>query len=182
MAEDLEQQVRLSQQGNRRAFEQLVGIFQKQVFFTVLRVVQDRHMADDVTQEVFIKAYRALPALQEPAYFKTWLLRIAMNRAIDQQRRSSREREQVFFFEEEPAGAGTECESLDRAPLAELGTALQEALASLPQKLRRVMALSLDGKLSHEEAGRILGCPAGTVKSRLHHARRQLREKLKRYL
>src|SRR5437868_3734982 len=69
MADEFETDVRLSQQGDRKAFEALVARFQKQVFFTVFRVLQDSHLADDVTQEVFVNAYRALPRLQDPGFF-----------------------------------------------------------------------------------------------------------------
>ncbi|MBI4869662.1 MAG: sigma-70 family RNA polymerase sigma factor [Candidatus Wallbacteria bacterium] len=182
MVDELSDDVLASQRGDRAAFERLVTRFQRQVFFTVLRVLSDSHLADDVTQEVFVKAYRALPGLQDPAIFKSWLLRIALNRAIDYRRRAGREREQAFLFDEEPIGMGAETPALEGPETAELGVALEQALRTLPPKMQKVIALSLDGELDQETAAQILDCPVGTVKSRLFHARRLLREKLKKYL
>lgn len=182
MAEEFITDVLLSQKGDRKAFEALVGRFQRQVFFTIFRVLKDTHLADDVTQEVFVKVYRALPGLQDPATFKAWLLRIALNRAIDYQRRCSREREQAFLFDEEPGGLASEPAGSDSAQTAELERALHAALDTLPPKMQKVIVLSMDGELPQETAAQILDCPVGTVKSRLFHARRLLREKLRRYL
>ncbi|MBI3890016.1 MAG: sigma-70 family RNA polymerase sigma factor [Candidatus Wallbacteria bacterium] len=182
MPEEISSDVVASQRGDREAFERLVTRFQRQVFFTVFRVLQDPHLSDDVTQEVFVKAYRALPGLQDPAIFKSWLLRIAMNRAIDFKRRTKREREQAFLFDDEPAGLGAETPALQGPETAELGKALAEALGTLPPKMQKVIALSMDGELNQETAAEILDCPVGTVKSRLFHARRLLREKLRKYL
>lgn len=185
----VERLVARARDGDAGAFERLVARFQRRVFYTVLRIVRDTHRADDLTQEVFITAYRRLADVKEDAAFVPWLLRIARNRAIDAHRRQRREQERLYLVEDWTDVGGTEggadptTASTDEAGRAErvadLQAALEEAIASLPQGQRDVLLMSMDPETTHDEIAQTLGIPPGTVKSRLHHARRILTARLR---
>ena len=178
-----------AKEGDARAFDSLVQRFQKAVFYTILKIVRDRHLADDLTQEVFIKVFKGMVKLEKPASFPSWLLRMASNRAIDSLRKQKRRRERVFLVEdlsriqdEEGSRASLshglgEAETRERARTLE--RKLAQAIDELPLKQRKVLLLALDGKMKQEEIAEVLRLPKGTVKSRLHHARKFLAAKLR---
>lgn len=182
--DDLESLVRAAQAGDFRAFGTLVERYQKRIFYAVLRVVKDEHTADDVTQEAFLKAHQALGRLETPAHFGTWLHRIAVNKALDAHRSQRRRREQEaggddFSWIEAPQDPELRALTDD---VAGLKSALGAALAKLPEAQRAVVELSMDPEVRHEHIAEALGIPEGTVKSRLHHARKFLIEKLRPFL
>lgn len=181
---DFEQWVEASSRGDKRAFGKLVDRYQKRVFYTILKVVRDTHTADDLTQEVFVKAFCSLHKLRTPELFPTWIHRIAMNKAIDHHRRSKKEGENVFLVDEfygktgdVPLGDG-----LGEGQLAELRERLREAVDALPEAQRLVLLMTMDQGLAQEEIARVLSVPVGTVKSRLHHARKFLSVRLRGYM
>jgi RNA polymerase sigma-70 factor (ECF subfamily) len=176
--------------GDDAAFEALVGKYQDRIYNYVARMVHDPTDAQDVAQETFVRAYQALPAFRGASSFQTWLYRIASNLAIDTAR-SHRRRSWSTVSINEPIN-GEEHSELGRdledevslGPEEELEAKqirqqVREAIAELSDKLRPVIILyDLQG-MSYQEIAQILGCPLGTVKSRLFNARNQLREKLK---
>jgi RNA polymerase sigma-70 factor (ECF subfamily) len=133
------------------------------VYRFVLRIVRHAQTAEDVTQDAFVKAYLALPRFRWRAKFSTWLFGIAHNCAVDAIRTSARQQRLL-------AAATTE-----RAPPdPSLRLMLNDALDTLPDDLRRAFTLVEVFGFSYNEASTILDWPIGTLKSRMHRARRQL--------
>jgi len=176
--------------GDEDAFEELVKAFQKPVFYTVYRVVRNHSVADDITQEIFVKVFQKIKGLKKVSSFKSWLLRAALNKAIDCKRKMTREGEKVFLLDDfsilgqaaSSSGVSSGNDSLEnKERLGELQDDLHNAVESLPEAQRKVFYLSLE-ELTHSEIGKILAIPAGTVKSRLHHARKFLAVRLKKFV
>ena len=182
--------------GDVRAFETLVKTHHGQVYGYACRMVGP-DAAEDVTQEVFLKVYRALPTFRSEADFKTWLYRITTNVCLDHLRRVRRQQGRVLSLDGGPPGTedpaagwnGHEARpdpgAVDpalRAEQRELAEALQGALARLSDKHRAVLVLHDMYGFRYEEIKDILRCSLGTVKSRLFYARRALREELRPYL
>jgi len=177
--------VRNAQRGDRDAFGSLVERYQRRVFALIFRVTGDQDQVEDLSQEVFIKAFRAMRSYSFASSFGTWVSRIAVNHCYDylRQRRTSRRR-----FEE-PASRLEDAESpvdtlpareLDPERAAVLRDLTSRLLARAPEEDRIVLALKeLDG-MSVEEIGEILGLRIGTVKVRLHRARKRMLQDFRR--
>lgn len=166
-----------ARRGDEAAFEELVRRYRNDVYRLACRFVHDREEAWDLSQEVFIKAYRALWRFRGEASFKTWLMHIVANQCRDHLRRR---RMPTVPLDAGPcferAAPGKEP---DRAAEArEIGQAIERALESLPHKHRTAFILREYEGLSYEEMARAMHCRLGTVMSRLHHARRKLQDKL----
>ncbi|HNR31130.1 MAG TPA: sigma-70 family RNA polymerase sigma factor [Candidatus Hydrogenedentes bacterium] len=166
-----------ARQGDDAAFEELVRRHRNDVYRLVCRFLHDREEAWDVSQEVFIKAYRALWRFRGEAQFKTWIMHIAANQCRDHLRRRRAPfvplDEGIRF--ERAASAG---EPDHAAEARELGLAIERALETLPHKHRLAFVLREYEGMSYEEMARAMRCRIGTVMSRLHHARRKLQDKL----
>lgn len=171
-----------------RTFEGLVQEYKNRIHSYVCRMTNDSADAEDITQEVFIRAYQSLSAFRYDAAVDTWLYRIATNLVIDRFRRGKRAPQTV------PAHADGE-DALGHLPstnreddphatvqLEELQKQVQKAVHSLPPKLRTVVVLHDMEGLSYEEVAETVGCPLGTVKSRLFNARLLLKRKLQYYM
>jgi len=168
-------------QGDPRAFEDLVIAYQHRVFGVALRMLGSRAEAEDLAQEVFVRVHGAIAEFRGDAKLSTWLYTIAsrlcLNRLASSERRMIREGEETL----------TRLASSHASPAAELErseleTALHRAIAELPEERRIVVVLrDLEG-LSYEEIATALELELGTVRSRLHRARMDLREKLERFL
>lgn len=175
--------VRRCQQGDREAFGLLVARHDKRVYALVARVLGLGATADDVddvAQEVFIQAWRALPKFRQDAQFSTWLYRIATNMAIKQWHRNKR-RAQTVSEEELPntvraALAIMEPSPEDVAAQRARDKALRVAIDRLPEKQRTVILLHYFEEYTCEDIGAMLGCSVGTVWSRLHYGCRKLRD------
>lgn len=178
--------------GDPAAFEALVKHYYPRIYDYVTRMVRDPVEAEDVAQEAFVRAYQALPTFRGDASFQTWLYRIASNLAIDASRHRKRRQWQTASLDEpldlrdsQVAREPVDDRSRPPSELVE-ASALQEqvhgAISELSDKLRPVVILHDLQGLSYEEIARTLGCPLGTVKSRLFNARCQLRDKLRRRL
>jgi RNA polymerase sigma factor (sigma-70 family) len=166
--------------GDPSAYRMLVERHQDAVARLVGRLLGPDHPGlDDVIQDVFIRAYFALDRFRGQALFRTWLMRIAVNRCRDEQRRAQRRwsltralAQQTAMAQEtapEPQG------EVRKEGADDIGQQVQNAVASLPEKLRVVVTLKdLEG-YSYDEVSRILQCKLGTVKSRHARAREQLR-------
>lgn len=176
---DLELVARV-QAGQRAAFDLLVKKYQARILALILRFVRDRHEAEDVAQETFIRAYRALANFRGDAAFYTWLYRIAINTAKNHLAARGRrppdididslEAEQLAGDDGMRHADTPEGELLAR----ELEVAVHRAIASLPDELRTALMLREFDGLSYEDIANIMHCPVGTVRSRIFRAREEV--------
>jgi RNA polymerase sigma-70 factor (ECF subfamily) len=180
--------VRRVQRGDKRAFDLLVGKYQLRLAKLVGRLVSDRADAQDVVQEAFIKAYRALPNFRGDSAFYTWLYRIAVNAAknylVARSRRPPSDDIDITGGDVEEAGIVMADIATPEAFTArdQLQAALTKALAELPEDLRTALTLCEIEGLSYDEIAHVLDCPIGTVRSRIFRARRTLDVKLRPFL
>jgi RNA polymerase sigma-70 factor (ECF subfamily) len=161
------------QAGDERAFAQIMHEFESRTHAYLSALVGDD--ADDVQQEVWVAVYRGIRDLANPAAFRTWLFRLTRHRAIDCLRKRKRERELLDEATLEFAGDATEDEPRDSGVD---DAVLQRVLAGLPPPQREVLLLRYRDDLSYAEIALVTGCPIGTVRTRIHHARRKLSEQL----
>ena len=163
--------------GDRTAFDLLFGRYQHKILSLVARHVRDPQEAEDVAQEAFIKAFRALPRFRGESAFYTWLYRIAINTAHNHQMARSRRPPGVDIDVGDAqfmdgADRLIESESPDEAASRdELAEAIDLAIAALPDDLRSALALREFEGLSYEQIAAIMECPVGTVRSRIFRAR-----------
>ena len=172
------------QKGDRRAFDLLVLKYQHRILSLVGRFISDYAEAQDVTQEAFIKAYKALPSFRGDSAFYTWMYRIAVNTAknhlISRSRKTPTQDidlDDAEFFTGE--GAMKEIETPDGLlQRDQLRDVVFDAIEQLPDELRRAVTLrELEG-MSYEEIARTMDCPIGTVRSRIFRAREAIDKKM----
>lgn len=171
--------------GDKKAFDVLVIKYQHKIIKLISRYVQDQYEAQDVAQETFIKAYRALPSFRGDSAFYTWLYRIAINTAknclVAQGRRPPDSDVDVMDAEYyEGAGALRENATPERMLFKdEIERVVFQAIDDLPEDLRTAITLrELEG-MSYEEIAQAMSCPIGTVRSRIFRAREAIDAKLK---
>ena len=174
------------QAGDKRAFDVLVSKYQRRLMRLVSRLVHDPAEAEDVVQETFIKAYRALRHFRGEAAFYTWLYRIGINTAknylVTQGRRavtsSDSDAEQAESFDD---GNKLRDNNTPESVLAskQIAATVNAAMDVLPIELRTAIVLREIEGLSYEEISEIMACPIGTVRSRIFRAREVIAEKLK---
>lgn len=169
MEEPEPQVIGAARTGDSGAFETLVRSYQADVWRLTYQLVRDRSLADDITQDAFLRAFRFLPRFRGEAKFSTWLFTIARNCARDELRRAGRRRtlEHTLEHAEQP-----------RPSEPGLWVEIREAVAGLSLELREPLVLIDMFGLSYSEVGMILELPLGTVKSRVHRARHLLAEHL----
>ena len=166
------------QRGDKRAFELLVSKYQRKIFRLLSRLIRDPAEIEDVAQEAFIKAYRALPNFRGESAFYTWLYRIAINTAkhhlVAQGRRLPLAAPALDEDgqERDSAEAAADLDTPESLlATRQVGDAVERAIARLPADLRAALMLrELDG-LSYEEIAQSMGTPIGTVRSRIFRAR-----------
>jgi RNA polymerase sigma-70 factor (ECF subfamily) len=161
------------QSGDEEAFARLMRTFESRTLGYLQGLVGDD--ADDVQQEVWLSVYRHLRVLADAGAFRTWLFRTTRHRAIDFLRRRKRERE---LIDDVPLEDVAVSEDEDDARLLIDEEALSAALMAMPPPQREVMLLRYRDGLSYQEIAQVVGCPIGTVRTRLHHARKRLQESL----
>jgi RNA polymerase sigma-70 factor (ECF subfamily) len=173
------------------AFNEIVSRYKNKVYNFVNRMVHGAADAEDLAQEVFVRAYLSIHSFQGRASLNTWLFRIATNICIDYNRKHGRIKGLTTSLLRDDAGEDGESEiqasdsRFDPERLAlnrELGVELQRAMNDLPEKHRAVVLLHDVEGLAYEEIAAIVECPVGTVKSRLFNARMSLRQKLAAYV
>ena len=173
------------QQGDKRAFDLLVKKYQHKVLTVVGRYISDHSEAQDVTQEAFIKAYRALPKFRGDSAFYTWIYRIAINTAknylVSRGRRPPDSDIDVADGELFETGQRLRDVNSPEAQLLsdEIQHTVRQALDELSEDLRAAITLREFEGLSYEEIAEILACPVGTVRSRIFRAREAIDKKLK---
>ena len=165
--------------GQPAKFEILVGNYQQRIFATLLGMLGNRHDAEDVTQETFLTAFRKLDQFERRSSFYTWLHRIAFNAAIDLQRRKKRTKSRFVSGEgiENAEQRDQQADSPASIVMAkETVTQVQLALGRLDSERRNIIVLRDLQGLDYVEIASMLDIPLGTVRSRLHRARIELRE------
>jgi RNA polymerase sigma-70 factor, ECF subfamily len=166
--------------GDPRAFEELVITYQHRVFGVALRMLRNRSEAEEIAQEVFLRVHRAVEDFRGEAKLSTWLYaitsRLCLNRLASGERRMAREGDESLERLRADADPAAHVERV------ELEAALQRAITELPDERRIVVVLCDFEGLSYEEIAAALNLPLGTVRSRLHRARTDLKEKLERFL
>ena len=165
--------------GNVNDFEKLVTAYEKNVYNLALRMVGDPEDAADMTQETFIKAYRALSSFRGDSKFSSWLYRIASNVCLDFLRSRSRHPQVSLSTVDEDDRATFELPDMRQNPeeqlMKKLGMeAVRRGLEQLPEQQRQILVLRELGGLSYAELAQTLGLEEGTVKSRIFRARKRL--------
>ncbi len=164
--------------GDNSAFDRLIGRYKRQVFSLIYRLVRHPADAEDLAQDTFVKAYRALSS-SDPQYpFITWLFKIAHNTVIDHLRAH---KAQCLSLDHEDSQLEDECSdeglmnSIDSLSDKSL---IEKALYTLPTTYREILILRHQQELSYVEISQVLGIPEGTVKIRLFRARNMMKEKM----
>jgi RNA polymerase sigma-70 factor, ECF subfamily len=171
-----------AQGGNLFAFDEIVRRYQRRVYSTALRIVRRHDLADDVTQEAFLRAHRALASYDRARPFGPWICRIARNLAINYVRSPEAREEGLDEGALDLSPAAAFDGPLDTVLEKEARGVLEEAVGRLPAEQRAVFVLRTCEDLSYKEIAEALGLSVGTVMSRLSRAREKLRVALAGYL
>lgn len=181
-----QQLVERAQKGDKRAFGLLVDKYQRKLARLLSRFVRDPAEVEDVTQEAFIKAYRALPNFRGDSAFYTWLYRIGINTAKNHLMAAGRRAPTSTSVDSEEAEGLEEGEQLRdiNTPESlllsrEIGDTVNAAMLGLPEDLRTAIQLREMEGMSYEDIAQIMNCPIGTVRSRIFRAREAIAEQLK---
>jgi RNA polymerase sigma-70 factor (ECF subfamily) len=180
------QLVTRAQQGDKQAFNLLVVKYQRKLARLLSRLIRDPSEVEDVTQESFIKAYRALPAFRGDSAFYTWLYRIGINTAKNYLMALGRRAPTSTEVEAEEAEGFEEGEQLRdiNTPESlllsnEIAETVNSTIEKLPEELRRAIQMrELEG-MSYEDIAQAMDCPIGTVRSRIFRAREAIAEQLR---
>ena len=169
--------VKRAQGGDRGAFDLLVLKYQQKIVKLVMRFVRDPTDALDVSQEAFIKAYRALPAFRGDSAFYTWLYRIAINAAKNHLAAAQRKPPEQQLDSQDPDYYANDVRLRDEESpeglvmQEQLRQTISRAMGSLPEELQTAIVLREIEGLSYEEIAQAMDCPVGTVRSRIFRAR-----------
>lgn len=171
---DQENIIARARRGDADAFEQLVIAYRDQVFRLALRMCGNEADADEVAQEAFLSAWKALPNFRGDSRFSTWLYQLTSHAAIDLMRREKR---QIAAEDITDVGAPDPAPGpQQQAEQSETRQAVRDAMAQLSPEYRQIVVLRFLQELSYEEIGAVLKLPPGTVKSRLNRAKSQLKD------
>ena len=181
-----QQLVERAQRGDKKAFELLVSKYQRKLGRLLSRFIRDPAEVEDVAQEAFIKAYRALPSFRGESAFYTWLYRIGINTAKNYLVALGRRAPTTTEFDSEEAENFEDGDQLRDANTPEnelmskqIAQTVNDTMEQLPEELRTAIVLrEIDG-LSYEEIATVMNCPIGTVRSRIFRARETIAERLR---
>ena len=165
----------LASGGELEAFDELVRRYHRKVYALASNMLKDHDAADDICQEAFMRAYRALSRFRKGASFYTWIYRIATNLCLNY----LRDRKRLVRMDEAPVATLASSDSQeDCAHRAELFEKVNKALETIHPKYRTALLLRVNEGLSYAERSEVLGIPKGTVMSRINRARESLKSKL----
>ncbi|MBN2467742.1 MAG: sigma-70 family RNA polymerase sigma factor [Deltaproteobacteria bacterium] len=173
-----------TRRGNKKSFELLVIKYEKQIFNLIYRFTNDRETVADLAQDTFFKAYRGIHKFKGKSSFYTWLRRIAINNSINylQSRKEYASLEQDSEDAEIRNLSDSRYEAPEESVLSkEMSVIVRKTLESLPEQFRSILIMREFEEMSYSDIADSLGCPVGTVRSRLFHARRVFKENLERY-
>ncbi len=181
-----QQLVERAQRGDKKAFELLVAKYQRKLARLLSRFIRDPAEVEDVAQEAFIKAYRALPSFRGESAFYTWLYRIGINTAKNYLVALGRRAPTTTEFDSEEAENFEDGDQLRDVNTPEnelmskqIAETVNDTMDALPEELRTAIVLrEIDG-LSYEEIASVMNCPIGTVRSRIFRARETIAERLR---
>jgi RNA polymerase sigma-70 factor (ECF subfamily) len=181
-----QQLVERAQHGDKHAFELLVAKYQRKLGRLLSRFIRNPTEVEDVVQEAFIKAYRALPSFRGDSAFYTWLYRIGINAAKNYLVSEGRRPPTTTEFDSEEAEGFEDAEQLRNINTPEnelmskqVAETVNKAMDSLPEELKTAITLREIEGLSYEEIANMMNCPIGTVRSRIFRARETIAEKLR---
>ncbi len=174
------------QAGDKAAFDLLVLKYQRKILRLLSRMLRDQSEIEDVMQEAFIKAYRALPQFRGDSAFYTWLYRIVINTARNWMASQARRPSSPSLYQSEDGETFDEIDNLidNNTPESllasqEIADSVNETIQALPAELRTAILLREIEGLSYEEIAQAMGCPIGTVRSRIFRAREAIATKLR---
>ena len=169
--------------GRTEAFDRLVVRYQDRLYNTLVKILGSADDARDVAQDAWVHAFHKLGTFRGHSAFYSWLFRIAFNAAVSERRKSRRvpasldaTRDRAGYEPPDSRADGQPSHSLEQS---ERQTLVRHALSQLSEEYRTVLVLKEMEDLKYEEIAEIVGCPIGTVRSRIHRARQELREKLR---
>jgi RNA polymerase sigma-70 factor, ECF subfamily len=181
-----QQLVERAQRGDKHAFELLVSKYQRKLGRLLSRFIRDPAEVEDVAQEAFIKAYRALPSFRGDSAFYTWLYRIGINTAKNYLVALGRRAPTTTEFDSEEAENFEDGDQLRdlNTPEAELMTrqiaaTVNQTMEELPEELRTAITLREIEGMSYEDIANVMNCPIGTVRSRIFRARETIADRLR---
>ena len=184
---DIDQQlVERAQQGDKHAFDLLVSKYQRKLGRLLSRFVRDAGEVEDVTQEAFVKAYRALPSFRGDSAFYTWLYRIGINTAKNYLASMGRRVPTTTNYDSQEAETFDDSDQLRDLNTPEnllmskqIAQTVNQSMDRLPEELRAAIVLREIEGMSYEDIARIMDCPIGTVRSRIFRAREAIAEQLR---
>jgi len=178
-----------AQQGDVHAFDQLVERYHSKIYGLTYNMTSNREDAEDLTQEVFVKAFEALPRFKGKSSFYTWVYRIAVNKTINYRKKRNRKRalsldsfDQDIKLDDAYHEMTAKGSPLRNISLSELQKKLNEALQNLSEKHRTVVVMHDMQGIPHDEIAKVVGASVGTVRSRLFYARRQMQTELSDFM
>lgn len=181
----IKQKIKQVKKGDHEAYEEVVAFYQNKVFQICYRMLGDRHEAEDIAQEAFIRAFMNIDSYDEKRKFSTWLYRIATNLSIDRLRKKKPD----YYLDAEVKGteglnmysrlAAEQALPEEEVESLELQSYIQREIMMLPPKYRSVIALRYLDEMPLNEISDILEIPVGTVKTRIHRGREALRKRLR---
>lgn len=181
-----QQLVERAQHGDKHAFELLVAKYQRKLGRLLSRFIRNPSEVEDVVQEAFIKAYRALPSFRGESAFYTWLYRIGINAAKNYLVSEGRRPPTTTGFDSEEAEGFEDADQLRNINTPEnelmskqVAETVNKAMDSLPEELKTAITLREIEGLSYEEIASMMNCPIGTVRSRIFRARETIADKLR---
>lgn len=178
-----------AQQGDLHAFDLLVERYHSKIYGLTYNMTSNREDAEDLTQEIFVKAYEALPRFKGKSSFYTWVYRIAVNKTINYRKKRNRKRalsldsfDQDIKLDDAYHEMTAKGSPLRNISLSELQKKLNEALQNLSEKHRTVVVMHDMQGIPHDEIAKVVGASVGTVRSRLFYARRQMQTELSEFM
>lgn len=179
----------LAQQGDVHAFDQLVNKYHGRIYGLTYNMTSNREDAEDLTQEIFVKAFESLPRFKGKSSFYTWLYRIAINKTINYRKKRNRKRalsldqfDQEVKSDENYHDLTSKGSPIRHMNLTELQIKLNEALQNLSEKHRIVVVMHDMQGIPHDQIAKAVGASVGTVRSRLFYARQQMQTELAEFM